>query len=135
MVVGSRRVGFRLLDRVGFRLLDQPYQATPCTAHGQYRQSHVKPEPEEFGPERRTARACDSAKRGTMSPRPPKWFLWERVFPSDYTCSRESWADNWPVVRLPFPSACVVWWNNAFPHMYVCTIGGKKARNEEQHHC
>jgi hypothetical protein len=44
----------------------------------------VRPEPEE--PERRTA--C--AKRGTMSPRPPKWFLWERVFPSDYKCSREN---------------------------------------------
>jgi hypothetical protein len=25
-----------------------------------------------------------------MSPRPPKWFLWERVFPSDYKCSREN---------------------------------------------
>jgi hypothetical protein len=62
----------------------------------------VRPEPEEpepEEPERRTARA----KRGTMSPRPPKWFLWERVFPSDYKCSREIEPDNWPVVRSDFP--------------------------------
>jgi len=51
------------------------------------------------------------------------WFLWERVFPSDYKCSREiepdNWPeieqDNWPVVRLDFPAAFVVRWKNAFP--------------------
>jgi hypothetical protein len=52
----------------------------------------MRTDPEE--PERRTARA----KRGTMSPRPPKWFVWERLFPSDYKCNREN-----PVVRLDFP--------------------------------
>ena len=52
----------------------------------------MRTDPED--PERRTARA----KRGTMSPRPPKWLLWERVFPSDYKCSLEN-----PVVRLDFP--------------------------------
>ena len=44
--------------------------------------------------------AC--AKRGTMSPRPPTWFLWERVFPSDYKCIRENEQDNWSVVLLVF---------------------------------
>ena len=29
--------------------------------------------------------------------------LWERVFPSDYKCSREIEPDNWPVVRSDFP--------------------------------
>jgi hypothetical protein len=42
-----------------------------------------------------------------MSPRPPKWFLWERVFPLDFQCSREIEQDNWPVVLLAFPDALV----------------------------
>jgi hypothetical protein len=70
--------GFENASGLGFWTSHQLHHA-----HMVNRQIHVRPEPvrtESEEPERRTAHA----KRGTMSPRPPKWFLWERVFPSDY---------------------------------------------------
>ena len=72
----------------------------------------MRPEPEE--PERRTA--C--AKRGTMSPRPPKWFLWERVFPSDYKCSRENRAGQ--LASCPARLGCVCVCARAHARASVC---------------
>ncbi len=85
--------------RVG---LDQPPAVS--RAHGQCRQSQRGQSHTSQSPR---ARAQSRKRRaGTIrnSPRPPTWFLWERVF---------SIGD--PVVRLAFPAALVVRWKNAFP--------------------
>jgi hypothetical protein len=80
-----------------------------------------KPEPESPIAKPQSPERAQAQKRGTMSPRPPKWFLWDRIFhratnaagktgritgsthfPSCYKCSWENGQDNWIQLSCPF---------------------------------
>jgi hypothetical protein len=102
---GARRVG-----------LDQPPAVS--RAHGQCRQSqrgqsHTSPSP------RARAQRRTQSRDHKESPRPPKWFFWERIFHRATNAAGKSSRMTGSSYPARFPSCICSTMENAFPYLGV----------------